>query len=169
MTEKQRKELNGEMVSWNLNCFFTWEQFKALPDDIQVEWLNHMSEKYGCGFTSVAKLVLNTPTSTIQAYLKRKGTLDQIERKKQRATKEIRQGLVRLRDDLAAERGEAIDASTAAGVAIGKPAETPPITAARLELNRFDFDAFKVLANIFSGKDVCVRIEVTEQWGKANG
>ena len=169
LTEKQRKELNGAVDSYSLNYFYTWAQFKALPDDIQVEWINHMSKKYDCGYTAIAKMVLNTTAGSIRQYFERKGTLDQIERRKLGVTKEQRQALARLRDDLAAERGEVIDASTVAGVAPGKPAEAPPITAARLELNRFDFDAFKILANMFSGKDVCVRIEVTEQWGKANG
>ena len=169
LTEKQRKELNGAVESYSLNYFYTWAQFKALPDDIQVEWINHMSKKYDCGYTSIAKLVLNKPCTTVRYYLARKGTFDQIVCRERGSTKEARDGIARLRDDLAAERGEVIDASTAAEVALGKPAEAPPITAARLELNRFDFDAFKILANMFSGKDVCVRIEVTEQWGKANG
>lgn len=168
LTEKQRKELNGAVDSYSLNYFYTWAQFKALPDDIQVEWINHMSKKYDCGYTAIAKLVLNKPYTTFHYYLARKGILDQIVRRERGATKEARDGIARLRDDLAAERGEVIDASTAAG-ALGKPEEAPPITAARLELNRFDFDAFKILANMFNGKDVCVRIEVTEQWGKTNG
>lgn len=168
LTEKQRKELNGTVDSYSLNYFYTWAQFKALPDDIQVEWINHMSKKYDCGYTAIARMVLNTTAGSIRQYFERKGTLDRIEKRKLGVTKEQRQALARLRDDLAVERGEVIDVSTAAG-ALGKPAEAPPVTAARLELNRFDFDAFNILANMFSGKDVCVRIEVTEQWGKENG
>lgn len=167
LTEKQRKELNGAVESFDLNKFYTWTEFVTLPPDIQVEWMNHMIAKYDCGFTAIAQTVLDITGSAVRQYLAQKGTLARIAKKKGRTSGE---NLARLRDDLAAERGEVIDIrEDKFGVPATKPSQDTHITAARLELNRFDFDAFKILANMFSGKDVCVRIEVTEQWGKANG
>ena len=163
LTEKQRKEMNGTVDSYSLNYFYTWAQFKALPDDIQVEWINHMSKKYDCGYTGIAKIVLNITSSTIQQYFKQKGTFDRIEKRKPGATREARKALACLREDLAVARGEVIDLrGDKFGVPATKPSQDTPITAARLELNRFDFDAFKILANMFAGKRVTVTLDVQE-------
>lgn len=163
LTEKQRKEMNGTVDSYSLNYFYTWAQFKALPDDIQVEWINHMSKKYDCGYTAIAKIVLNITSSTILHYFKQEGTFDRIEKRKPGATREARKALACLREDLAVARGEVIDLrGDKFGVSATKPSQDTPITAARLELNRFDFDAFKMLDNMFAGKSVTVTIDVQE-------
>lgn len=39
MTAKQRKELNGQVMSYNLNKPMTWKEFKELPTDIQKIYL----------------------------------------------------------------------------------------------------------------------------------
>lgn len=39
LTEKERKSLNGEVVSYNLKQPMKWAAYKALPDDIQREYI----------------------------------------------------------------------------------------------------------------------------------
>lgn len=163
LTPSQLKKMNGAVDSYSLNYFYTWAEFRALPDDIQVEWINHMSKKYDCGYTAIAKIVLNTSASSIRQYFERKGTLDRVEKRKLGATAEQRKALACLRDDLAVARGEVIDLrGDKFGVPATKQSQDTTITAARLELNRFDFDAVKMLANMFAGKSVTVTIDVQE-------
>ena len=44
LTAKQKCEMNGKIVSYNLREPKTWEQFKLMPKDIQSEYLNKMSD-----------------------------------------------------------------------------------------------------------------------------
>lgn len=183
LTEKQRKELNGAVESFDLKKFYTWAEFKALPADIQIEWMNHMTEKYSVGYSKIAEVVFHVYPSQVKSWLTKIGVVTLLKTKKAGCSREALQGAERLKADCAAaqevgkqddgkqdDTDDLIDViADGHGIPATKPVQDTPITAARLELNRFDLDAFKILANMFAGKDVSVRIEVTEQWGKTNG
>ena len=38
-TKKELDKMNGECKTWKLTKFYTWKEFKEMPDDIQVEYL----------------------------------------------------------------------------------------------------------------------------------
>lgn len=46
MTAKERKELNGEVKSYNVTRPMKWSEYKALPDDLKREYWRNMQ---GCG------------------------------------------------------------------------------------------------------------------------
>jgi hypothetical protein len=39
MTEKEKKAMNGEVQTYKLNDPMTWEEFKAMPDDIKAVYI----------------------------------------------------------------------------------------------------------------------------------
>ena len=46
LTRKELKAMNGEVKSYRLNEPMTWDEFKALPDDIKVMYIKGIREKY---------------------------------------------------------------------------------------------------------------------------
>lgn len=57
---KSRKELdamNGEVVSYKLNQPMTWEEFKALPDDIKKNYIKLLREKYDVPDSRIAEML----------------------------------------------------------------------------------------------------------------
>ena len=42
LTEKQRKEKNGEVKSYNITRPMPWHEFKAMPDDLKREFFRNM-------------------------------------------------------------------------------------------------------------------------------
>lgn len=48
MTEKERKAMNGECVSYRMNEPMSWETFKSMPDDLKVTYINGLRERWDC-------------------------------------------------------------------------------------------------------------------------
>lgn len=42
LTEKQRKEKNGEVKSYNITRPMPWREFKAMPEDLKREFFRNM-------------------------------------------------------------------------------------------------------------------------------
>ena len=57
MKRKEREKMNGDVMNYKLSEFYTWEQFLAMPSDIQVEYINRMSEYYGVGLSTLSMIL----------------------------------------------------------------------------------------------------------------
>lgn len=63
ITEKQWKERNGSVMSYQLNTPMTWSMFKAMPKDLQTEYINNLRNKYGTTATDLSKFFGVTPAT----------------------------------------------------------------------------------------------------------
>lgn len=71
LTEKQRKEKNGEVKSYNITRPMPWHEFKAMPDDLKREFFRNMQS-----FGGTAKWLaeeMGASAHTIIAYAERVG------------------------------------------------------------------------------------------------
>lgn len=87
MTQKQWKERNGDIVSYQLNAPMTWSMLKAMPVDLQKEYIKNLRDKYGTTATDLAKFLGVTP-GTVTNHCKE--TLGIVFKPGQRMTKEQR-------------------------------------------------------------------------------
>lgn len=46
LTAAQKRRLNGEMKIYNMNAPMSWADFKEMPDDLKVQYINHLSDEY---------------------------------------------------------------------------------------------------------------------------
>lgn len=71
LTEKQRKEKNGEVKSYNITRPMPWPEFKAMPEDLKREFFRNMQS-----FGGTAKWLaeeMSASDKTIRAYAERVG------------------------------------------------------------------------------------------------
>ncbi len=57
MTKKELNAMNGEVRSYRLNEPMSWQEFKAMPDDIKVTYIKLLREKYGVSDTNIGKMM----------------------------------------------------------------------------------------------------------------
>lgn len=69
MSQKQWKERNGEIVSYNLNKPMSWEQFKALPNDVKLQYVNKLQIEYNASLSAISKM-LGMTASTVYRHFK---------------------------------------------------------------------------------------------------
>lgn len=63
MTKKQREALNGECKTYKLGEPMTWVDFKAMPDDLKIEYIKKLRKKYHVPDAALAE-AMSVPTST---------------------------------------------------------------------------------------------------------
>ena len=73
LTKKEREALNGEIKTYKEKAFYTWQEFKKLPSDIQVKWVNSLVNTYGVGLEAISVVVFGNGEKTLRNYLTRSG------------------------------------------------------------------------------------------------
>lgn len=72
LTAKQKKELNGEMISYNLERPMTWTEFKFMPVAIQEKYIINMRDKYKGRMSDIAEM-MGTTSNNLDNHMRQKG------------------------------------------------------------------------------------------------
>lgn len=72
LTKKQKRELNGKCKTWQMNEFYSYKEFKTMPDDIQEAYLSTLVQKYEVNLRDISEQVLGTNYSTLWGYINKK-------------------------------------------------------------------------------------------------
>lgn len=79
MTQAQWKKKNGEVIVMNLTEAMPWRQFRSMPADLQVEYVNKCVERFGCSMSDFAR-VFGVSAQTVRAYFKELRVADRFPR-----------------------------------------------------------------------------------------
>jgi hypothetical protein len=165
LTPSQLKKMSGKCAVYSLDKVYSYKDFKKLPVDFQADYLNHWMERFGVSLSTLGQHFWQLSPTTLSVHAKRVGISKKIKRKQgariDPGTAEAIRKVVEssLGGRCAAEEDAQIE--KVPYLQTDQLADTPVISA-RIELNRFDFDAVKILANMFAGKRVTVTIDVQE-------
>lgn len=75
LSKKEREALNGEVKTFVKKDFYTWEEFKALPSDLQVAWVNSIINRYGAGLETISEIVFGFSKRNLRHYFQRKNEI----------------------------------------------------------------------------------------------
>ena len=73
MTKKEIAKMSGPVQSWKMTEFYSWEEFKQMPKDIQAEYLNYVISKYGVGIGTISTVVFEKFHTTLVNYINDNG------------------------------------------------------------------------------------------------
>ena len=63
LTAAQKRRLNGEVKTYNMNAPMTWAEFKEMPDDLKVTYLNRLADEYQANQKMIADMFGVTPVT----------------------------------------------------------------------------------------------------------
>lgn len=72
LTAKQKKELNGEMITYNLERPMSWTEFKFMPVAIQEKYIINMRDKYKGRMRDIAEM-MGTTGDNLDNHMRQKG------------------------------------------------------------------------------------------------
>ena len=171
LTKKEKKKLNSEITTYDMSKFYAYDEFKKLPPDIQVEYLNALIKKYDITIVTVAKEVFGVSSDAIRQMLVKSNVYNSLYRRPHfRPRKE---DIERFQNDIfqariAKELPAKVEDVTMKdneqpAPSIKKPADIVPqanLRETKITMEGFDLDTFNFLAKKYSGQEVEVRIKV---------
>lgn len=75
LSRKERQAMNGEVKTYRMKDFYTWEEFIELPDDIKADHINRLVKKYGAGLKTISVNVFGKSENALRKHLERNGVL----------------------------------------------------------------------------------------------
>lgn len=122
LTRKEKEKLNGECKTWSMNKFYSWSEFKEMPDDIQLRYINFLIGKYDVGLGVIGSDIFKLGSAVLHKYLKRKDLMQYVNKAPtgQAASK----GRKKLQDAMDENLQQALDAAQAVDA---KEAEEKPV------------------------------------------
>lgn len=171
LTKKEKKKLNSEITTWDMSKFYAYDEFKKLPPDIQVEYLNKLIKKYDITVVTVAKEVFGVSSDAIRQMLVKSNVYNSLYRRPHfRPRKE---DIERFQNDIFQARNPeelpvkvedvTMKDDDQPAPSIKKPAEIVPqanLRETKISMEGFDLDTFNFLAKKYAGQEVEVRIKV---------
>lgn len=76
MTRKEKQALNGEVMSYNPNKFYSYAEFKQLPMEYQVKYVNSLMDKYQIGLSNVSTTLFGLSKSGLYAWFSKHKQLE---------------------------------------------------------------------------------------------
>lgn len=57
LSKKELQKMNGDVISYKLNSPMSWDEFKAMPDDIRTMYIKNIRTQFGAPGTEIAKMM----------------------------------------------------------------------------------------------------------------
>ena len=73
LTKKERNAMNGECKTYNISKRMTWEEFKAMPHELQQEHIDFLQNNFQCGPTSISSRVFGVRNKAMDDYCAKHG------------------------------------------------------------------------------------------------
>ena len=72
LSRKERQAMNGEVITFDPRKFYTWEEFKTFPDDLQLKYVNSIINRYGVGVITISEIVFQKSANALSEHLRKK-------------------------------------------------------------------------------------------------
>lgn len=100
MTRKEKQALNGEVFSYDPRKWYSWEEFKAMPMEYQIKYINSLLTRYNCSFAAIAKYVFQITDVGLRNHFTRNKQLQYINMPAKSLGKALHAGNEKLREDI---------------------------------------------------------------------
>ena len=93
MTNKEIVERHGPVETYDMNSFMSYDAFRSLPKDLQIEYVNILQDKYDIGLAQLAKNLFHVEDGVLTSHLRINGILGKCNATKKRGKTKLREFL----------------------------------------------------------------------------
>ena len=76
LTRKEKAKLNSECKSWSMKKFYSWEEFKQMPDDIRLQYVHSLINRYNIGLATIAENVFHVSNAALRKNFEKSNLLE---------------------------------------------------------------------------------------------
>lgn len=78
LTRKEKMAMSGEVKTYDMRKFYTYEEFKQFPGDIQLQYLNSLINRYDVTIAAIAGELFHITPTGLYKYLRKHALLQYI-------------------------------------------------------------------------------------------
>lgn len=156
MTRKEREAMNSEVVSWSMSAFYDYATFKSMPPDIQIEYLQGITDKWHVGCSAISEILFKNQKTSLDSYLRYRGLDGKIVWNGYSGAKAR---VYNAEFQKAVDEVFPVETSTVEQVSIDE-AFSGKLVNTTISMDGFDQDTFGWLAQKYFGQNVIVTITV---------
>lgn len=96
LTNEEINERHGEVKMYKLDCFLSYSVFREMPNDLKVEYINKLCDKYDISIKHISRELFGQEDDALQKYLSINGILKLCNPDKKR----LKTGLQQFKTDI---------------------------------------------------------------------
>lgn len=100
MTKKEKMAMNGPVMSYDPNKFYEWAEFKQLPMEYQIKYVNSLLNRYNCGLSNISTDVFGLSPSGLVSHFRKADQLQFINKPDRHSSSSLRKGGIKLKEDI---------------------------------------------------------------------
>ena len=100
MTKKEKMAMNGPVMSYDPNKFYEWAEFKQLPMEYQIKYVNSLLNRYNCGLSNISSDVFGLSPSGLLSHFRKANQLQFINKPDRHSSSSLRKGGIKLKEDI---------------------------------------------------------------------
>lgn len=161
LTRKELEKMNGEVITLDLNHFYTWDEFLTFSEESKTDYIEHIIKKYSASISAISGIVFGN-TLLLGRYI-----TDHMLPVKASIVRgyAAKKGKDALKRDIMEQRNEFVSVEEI------NPKREPefvkysegPVIDMDLTLDRFDDDIWMLLKNVFKNQDVDISIQIRKK------
>lgn len=176
MTRKEKEQLNGELTTWDMTKPYPWDDFKKMPDDIKIEYINRIINKYDVGLRAIAEHILYVDYKTVYSHLVNHNLRQYLNMHRGNRKKTSENDIKKFLEDF--KEAPEIEEPDPATVSVSipptvmtteesclAPLDDRPLHSIRqcsFELSEFDINLFQWIASQFKDRTVKITLNIAE-------
>lgn len=170
MSRKEIKKLSGECNSWSMKEFYSYKEFKKMPDDLALQYVNSLINRFNIGIGIISEDVMGCTSMALKNNLKSRGVLEYVNKAPSGGA--ASKGRIALADAMSkAKREKEIKMEEKVEV-VQTESEPIPIPEPRIfanchsiqvEMDDWDTDILDFLRNRFAGDHIRITITIDKE------
>lgn len=170
MSRKEIKKLSGECNSWSMKEFYSYKEFKKMPDDLALQYVNSLINRFNIGIGIISEDVMGCTSMALKNNLKSRGVLEYVNKSPSGGA--ASKGRIAIADAMSkAKREKEIKMEEPVEVAQTEsepiPLPEPRVFAnchsMQVEMDDWDTDILDFLRNRFAGDHIRITITIDKE------
>lgn len=166
LSRKEKNKMNGAVVTLNLKYFYTWEEFKKMPTDFQVEYLQSLADNYAVGVDAIAGEVFGITGQSMKQYLVNHGIDGKVQFKGVRGSRVKRMYLhkavrkQRQEDEPKPEEQPVHEEAPQETVEVKEEKNISTVLRSTIEMSGFDMNMIELMKSMYGDSEIRITITI---------
>lgn len=176
MSRKEIKKLSGECNSWSMKEFYSYKDFKKMPDDLALQYVNSLINRFNIGIGIISEDVMGCTSMALKNNLKSRGLLEYVNKSPSGGaaskgrialadamSKAKREKEIKMEEPVENSKEDSMNEFEVGPIPLPEPRIFANCHSMQVEMAGWDTDILDFLKNRFAGDNVRITITIDKE------